>query len=81
MKYSEHVEKYSNENNVDIYMIYAIIKVESNFNTNVKSQSNAIGLMHLLKETATDCLVTAVDFYIEDHRLFPAPSKTKKDNI
>lgn len=34
-----------------------------------------------LKETATDCLVTAVDFYIEDHRLFPAPSKTKKDGV
>ena len=34
-----------------------------------------------LKETATDCLVTAVDFYIEDHRLFPAPSKTKKDDV
>lgn len=34
-----------------------------------------------LKETATDCLVTAVDFYIEDHRLFPAPSKPKKDNV
>lgn len=34
-----------------------------------------------LKETATDCLVTAVDFYIEDHRLFPAPSKTKKNDV
>lgn len=34
-----------------------------------------------LKETATDCLVTAVDFYIEDHRLFPAPSKTKNDDV
>ena len=34
-----------------------------------------------LKETATDCLVTADDFYIEDHRLFPAPSKTKKDDV
>lgn len=34
-----------------------------------------------LKETATDCLVTSVDFYIEDHRLFPAPSKTKKDDV
>lgn len=34
-----------------------------------------------LKETATDCLVTAVDFYIEDHRLFPTPSKTKKDDV
>ncbi|MBQ8023528.1 MAG: type II toxin-antitoxin system HicB family antitoxin [Succinivibrio sp.] len=34
-----------------------------------------------LKETATDCLVTAVDFYIEDHRLFPAPSKPKKGDV
>ena len=31
-----------------------------------------------LEETATDCLVTAVDFYIEDHRPFPSPSKKKK---
>ena len=34
-----------------------------------------------LEEIATDCLVTAVDFYIEDHRLFPAASKPKKDHV
>lgn len=34
-----------------------------------------------LEETATDCLVTAVDFYIEDHRPFPAPSKKKKNQV
>lgn len=34
-----------------------------------------------LEETATDCLVTAVDFYIEDHRIFPSPSKIKKEHV
>lgn len=53
-KYSEYVEKYSKENNLDKYMIYAIIKAESNFNPNVKSQSNAIGLMQLLETTANE---------------------------
>lgn len=43
--YKEYVEEYSKQNNVDEYMIYAIIKAESNFKPNVKSKSNAIGLM------------------------------------
>ena len=54
MKYSEYVEKYSDENGIDVYMVFAIIKVESNFNTNVKSGSNAIGLMQLLEGTAIE---------------------------
>lgn len=54
IQYSEYVEKYSNENNVDSYMIYSIIKAESNFNPNVKSQSDAIGLMQLLEDTAIE---------------------------
>lgn len=54
MQYSEYVEKYSEENRVDQYMIYAIIKAESNFNPNVKSKSNAIGLMQLLEDTAIE---------------------------
>lgn len=54
IQYSEYVEKYSKDNGVDPYMIYAMIKTESNFNPNVKSQSNAIGLMQLLEETALE---------------------------
>lgn len=60
IQYSEYVEKYSEENNVDRYMIYAIIKAESNFNPNVKSKSNAIGLMQLLEDTAIE-MSNAVD--------------------
>ena len=52
--YQEYVEKYSYECNVDKYMIYAIIKAESNFKPNVKSKSNAIGLMQLLEDTAVE---------------------------
>lgn len=52
--YQEYVEEYSYECNVDKYMIYAIIKAESNFKPNVKSKSNAIGLMQLLEDTAVE---------------------------
>lgn len=53
-KYSEHVENYSNEYNVDPLLVYAVIKVESNFNNNVVSKSNAKGLMQLMDSTATE---------------------------
>ncbi len=39
--YSEYVEKYSKEYNVDSNLVYAIIKAESNFNKNVISKSGA----------------------------------------
>ena len=54
LKYSEYIEKYSKEYNIDSYMIYAIIKAESNFNPNAKSTSEAIGLMQLMKTTAIE---------------------------
>lgn len=53
-KYSEYVEKYSEENNLDKYLVYAIIKAESNFNPNVKSNADARGLMQLMEETAVE---------------------------
>lgn len=53
-KYSEYVEKYSEENELDKYLVYAIIKTESNFNPNVKSNADARGLMQLLEETAVE---------------------------
>ena len=31
--------------------------------------------MDEFEATAKDCLITAIDFYIEDHRLFPLPTR------
>ena len=54
LKYSEYVEKYAKEYNIDKYMVYAIIKAESNFEENAKSASNAIGLMQIMETTAIE---------------------------
>ena len=53
-KYSEIVEKYAEENCVDKYLIYALIKAESNFNPDVTSEAGAKGLMQLMEETAVE---------------------------
>lgn len=54
LKYSDYVEKYSKEYDIDPYMVYAIIKAESNFNENAKSASNAVGLMQIMEATAIE---------------------------
>ena len=53
-KYSEFVEKYSEENGLDKYLVYAIIKAESNFDPDIESKAGAIGLMQLMEETAVE---------------------------
>ena len=50
-KYQEYVEKYSLENNVDKFLIYAIIKTESNFDPEAVSNAGARGLMQIMDET------------------------------
>jgi soluble lytic murein transglycosylase len=52
--YAEYVYKYSEEYEVEALLIFAIIKAESNFNPNVVSSSNAIGLMQLMDSTAEE---------------------------
>ena len=49
-EYSEYVNKYAEMYNIDPLWIYAIIKVESNFNKEAKSNSGAKGLMQLIVE-------------------------------
>ena len=51
IKYSEYVEKYSKENELDPYLIYAIIKTESKFQKDVISNVGARGLMQLMEDT------------------------------
>ena len=53
-EYSEYVEKYSEEYGVDKNLVYAVIKAESNFNSDAKSGKDAIGLMQLIKSTAQE---------------------------
>ncbi len=53
-KYEQYVSKYAREYDVDELLIYAIIKIESNFNENASSHVNAIGLMQLMENTAID---------------------------
>lgn len=64
IKYQQYVEQYSNEFSVDKNLIYAIIKVESNFDRDAVSVAGAKGLMQLMDDTAADCSKKAGFDYI-----------------
>jgi len=53
--YKRQIETYSEKYGVDISLIYAIIKAESNFNKNATSSKGAKGLMQLMDDTASWC--------------------------
>lgn len=52
--YSDLVEQYSKEYNVDKYLMYALIRSESFFDEDVSSVAGAIGLTQLMELTAKD---------------------------
>lgn len=54
LEYSEYVKKYAKEYDVDKYLIFAIIKAESNFDQDAVSHREAKGLMQLMYPTAED---------------------------
>lgn len=56
-KYSKYVVAAAKENNIDPYLIFAIIKQESKFNKNATSGKNAKGLMQLLDSTAEEIVL------------------------
>ncbi len=51
VKYKEHVLKYSKIYNVDPYLVFSMIKAESNFDANALSHRNARGLMQITEST------------------------------
>lgn len=51
-KYSEYVVASAKKNGLDPFLVYAVIKVESDFDPNAMSNKNAKGLMQLMDETA-----------------------------
>ena len=69
LKYSEHVEKYAEEYSIDKYLVYAIIKAESNFEEHAKSTSNAVGLMQIMEPTAIE-IANKMELDITEKDLF-----------
>ena len=69
LKYSEYIEKYAEEYNIDKYLVYAIIKAESNFEEDAKSTSNAVGLMQIMEATAFET-ANKMDLNISEEDLF-----------
>lgn len=51
IKYSSYVYKYSAKYNLDPYFVAAVIRTESNFNPNAKSNKDAYGLMQITSST------------------------------
>ncbi|MCX8130148.1 MAG: lytic transglycosylase domain-containing protein [Clostridia bacterium] len=51
MKYQELVNKYAAENDIDPFLVYAIIKAESGFDSDATSKKEARGLMQVTDET------------------------------
>ena len=66
--YSEYVEKYSKEYQVDKYLIYAIIKAESNFNEKAISSKGAKGLMQLMQTTAEE-IANKIDIELTEENI------------
>lgn len=54
--YSEIIATYAEEYQVEENLIYAVIKAESNFNSEAVSNREAIGLMQIVEETAIDVI-------------------------
>lgn len=69
IKYSEYVEKYSKEFEVDKYLIYATIKAESNFNEKAESNKGAKGLMQLMDSTGQE-IAKGLDMTMDNDDLF-----------
>lgn len=77
LEYSEYVYKYANENNIDPYLIFSIIKAESNFDRNIESSSGAIGLMQLMESTAVEMANEIGEEVVVKEKLYNAEMNIK----
>ncbi len=51
IRYSDYVESYAKQNNIDKYLVYAVIKTESGFDPEAVSNVGARGLMQIMEDT------------------------------
>ena len=68
IRYEAEVSRYAEEYEVDKYLIYALIKAESNFDENATSRKGAKGLMQLMYDTAVEVAKT-IDMEITEDKL------------
>ena len=64
--YSEIVSRYAEEYNVPKHLIFAVIKVESDFDPKAKSSAGALGLMQMMPDTFEEL----TDDYLCEHLEF-----------
>ncbi len=50
-QYEEYVEKYASDYGVPEYLVYAVIKTESDFQSGAVSEAGAVGLMQMVPDT------------------------------
>ena len=67
LKYIDSIKEYSDEFNVDKFLILSVIKVESNFNKSALSEKNAKGLMQVIDSTAN---YVAKQLHVESFDIF-----------
>ena len=68
-QYSDIVEKYSQEYDIDKYLIYACIKAESNFKEDAVSKKDAKGLMQLIDSTASE-IAGSIGIELKENDIF-----------
>lgn len=77
-KYSQFVEVYADEYNVDELLVYAVIKAESNFKCDATSNSNAKGLMQIMDSTASEISSNIIaDGSFDSSQLFDAETNIR----
>lgn len=69
-EYSQYVYTYAKENDLDPLLIFAVIKAESNFDSDVVSHSNAMGLMQILERTAKEVVINEIQEEFSKDMLF-----------
>lgn len=68
LKYKEYVFEYSAESGIDPYLVFAVIKAESGFDPNARSNKAAMGLMQITEQTGAwgASILKLNDFKTED---------------
>ena len=72
--YSDIITEEAQANNLDVDLLYAVIKCESNFDTYAESSAGAVGLMQLMPSTFTHLQQTLDGEVKYDQNLLSSPA-------